>query len=124
MALEHAISHRANVCWRVIQNNCYVPRLLNSKDLCREKGLRENMEGRCLETSFHLADICTDERMSHIKKVRSTSDYKIAIHLMLLNPNATLQTLHSSWFTNITIATQVNQLVAFIAMYEFLVHES
>jgi len=47
---------------------------------------------------------------------------------MLLNaPNATPQTLRSSWSTNITnaaIATQVDQLVAFIAMYEFLLHES
>jgi len=47
---------------------------------------------------------------------------------MLLNaPNATLQTLRSGWFTNImnaAIATQVDQLVAFITMYEFLLQES
>jgi len=46
---------------------------------------------------------------------------------MLLNaPNATLQTLRSGWSTNITnaaIATQVDQLVAFIMMYEFLLYE-
>jgi len=47
---------------------------------------------------------------------------------MLLNAlNATLQTLRSGWFTDITnaaIAMQVDQLVAFVAMYEFLLHES
>jgi len=51
-----------------------------------------------------------------------------AVHLMLLNAsNATLRTLRSAWFTNITnavIATQMDQLVAFIAPYEFLLHES
>jgi len=50
------------------------------------------------------------------------------VHLMLLNAlNATLQTLRSGWFTDITnaaIAMQVDQLVAFVAMYEFLLHES
>jgi len=39
-------------------------------------------------------------------------------------PNATLRLVRSTNIMNAAIATQVNQLVAFITMYEFLLQES